>query len=84
MVDEPLSFMAGLKRHQIFKVATMYAVAAYIIIQASNAVFSDIGLSRADVRFIIVAVVMLFSVVMVLGWMFIPPSKQDPAQFSRW
>jgi len=84
MPNEPLSFMARLKRHHIFRVASVYAVAAYILIQASNAIFPDIGLSRADVRFIIVAVALLFPVVLVLGWMLIPPSKEDPAKFSTW
>lgn len=84
MAEEPLSFMARLKRHHIFRVASVYAVAAYILIQAANAVFPDIGLSRADVRFIIAALALLFPVALVLGWMFIPPSKENPAKFSSW
>ncbi|MGA9855709.1 MAG: tetratricopeptide repeat protein [Gammaproteobacteria bacterium] len=84
MPDESLGFMARLKRHHIFRVASLYAVAAYILIQAANAVFPDIGLSRSDVRFIIAAMALLFPVALVLGWMFIPPSKENPVQFSSW
>ncbi|MGH8321438.1 MAG: hypothetical protein ACRESI_05735, partial [Gammaproteobacteria bacterium] len=84
MVDEPLSFMARLKRHHIFRVASAYAVAAYILILVANAVFPDIGLSRADVRYIIAALALLFPVALVLGWMFIPPSKQNLDKFSHW
>jgi len=84
MADESLSFMARLKRHHIFRVASGYAVAAYVLILVANAVFPDIGLSRADVRYIIAAAALLFPVALVLGWMFIPPSKQNPDQFSHW
>ncbi|HVC28686.1 MAG TPA: hypothetical protein VNF48_03980 [Gammaproteobacteria bacterium] len=76
---ETLSFMARLKRHHIFRVASVYAVVAYILIQAANAVFPDNGLSRADVRYIIAVAALLFPVALVLGWMFIPPSKENPA-----
>ncbi|MGH8283904.1 MAG: hypothetical protein ACRESE_08680 [Gammaproteobacteria bacterium] len=84
MTDEPLSLMARLKRHHTFRVASAYAIVAYILIQAANAVFPDIGLSRADVRFVIAGVALLFPVVLVLGWMFIPPSKENPEKFSHW
>ncbi len=76
--------MARLKRHHIFRVASAYAVAAYVLILVANAVFPDIGLSRADVRYIIAAAALLFPVALVLGWMFIPPSKQNPDRFSHW
>ncbi|MDE2234699.1 MAG: tetratricopeptide repeat protein [Gammaproteobacteria bacterium] len=82
--EEPLSFMARLKRHHIFRVASAYAVAAYVLILVANAVFPDIGLSRSEVRYIIAAAALLFPVALVLGWMFIPPSKQNPDRFSHW
>ena len=41
MVDESLSFMARLKRHHIFRVASGYAVVAYALILVANAVFPD-------------------------------------------
>ncbi|MGH8397122.1 MAG: tetratricopeptide repeat protein [Gammaproteobacteria bacterium] len=84
MGEESLSFMARLKRHHIFRVASAYAVAAYILILVANAVFPDIGLSRADVRYIIAALALLFPVALVLGWMFIPPSNENPDKFSHW
>jgi TolB-like protein len=84
MTDAPLSFMARLKRHHIFRVASVYAIAAWVLIQVANGVFPDIGLTRADVRVVIAAVALLFPVALVLGWMFIPPSKENPVKFSSW
>ncbi|MGB9430537.1 MAG: hypothetical protein WCC11_11795 [Gammaproteobacteria bacterium] len=84
MADALLSFMARLKRHHIFRVASVYAIVAWVLIQVANGVFPDIGLTRADVRVVIAAVALLFPVALVLGWMFIPPSKENPAKFSSW
>lgn len=84
MAEENLSFMARLKRHHIFRVASVYAIAAWILIQVANAVFPDIGLTRADVRIVLIVVALGFPVVLVLGWMLIPPSKEKPAKFSSW
>ena len=84
MVDETLSFMARLKRHHIYRVATVYAIAAWILIQLSNSIIPNLGWPRQSVLILIVAVALLFPVVLVVGWMFIPPSKEDPAKYSRW
>lgn len=84
MADEPLSFMARLKRHHIFRVASVYAIAAWVLIQLANSIFPDIGWPRQSVLILIMAVALLFPVVLVLGWMFIPPSKENPAKFSSW
>jgi TolB-like protein/Flp pilus assembly protein TadD len=84
MTDEPLSFMGRLKRHHIFRVASVYAIGAWVLIQLANSIFPDLGWPRQSVLILIVAVALLFPVVLILGWMFIPPSKEDPAKFSRW
>ena len=84
MPDEPLSFMARLKRHHIFRVASVYAIGAWVLLQLANSVFPDLGWPRQSVLILIVAVALLFPVVLVLGWMLIPPSKDNPARYSRW
>jgi len=84
MADEPLSFMARLKRHHIFRVASVYAIGAWVLLQLANSVFPDLGWPRQSVLILIVAVALLFPVVLVLGWMLIPPSKDNPARYSRW
>jgi TolB-like protein len=84
MPDEPLSFMARLKRHHIFRVASVYAIGAWVLIQLANSIFPDLGWPRQSILILIVAVALLFPVVLALGWMLISPSKEDPAKFSRW
>jgi adenylate cyclase len=84
VADETLSFMARLKRHHIFRVASVYAIAAWVLIQLANSIFPDLGWPRQSVLILIVAVALLFPVVLVLSWMLIPPSKEDPGKYSRW
>ena len=76
--------MGRLKRHHIFRVASVYAIAAWVVIQLANSIFPDLGWPRQSVLILIVAVALLFPVVLVLSWMFIPPSKENPAKFSSW
>ena len=78
------SLFARLKQHHMFRVASWYATAAYVLVLVANAVFPDIGLTREDVRYVIAVLVLGFPLALIFGWMFIPPSKEDPAHFSRW
>ncbi|MHB8424159.1 MAG: hypothetical protein ACYDB9_03255 [Gammaproteobacteria bacterium] len=43
MADEPSSFMARLKRHHIFRVASVYAIAAWVLIQLGNSIVPNLG-----------------------------------------
>ena len=75
---------ARLKQHHMFRVASWYATAAYVLILVANAVFPDIGLTRGDVRYLIAGLALGFPVVLTLSWIFIPPSRENPEHFSRW
>lgn len=68
----------------MFRIASWYATAAYVLILVANAVFPDIGLTREGVRYVIAALALGFPVVLTLSWMFVPPSREDPQTFSRW
>src|SRR5579859_910899 len=82
--EAPLGFMARLKSHHMFRVASWYATAAYVLILVANAVFPDIGLTRDDVRYVIAALALGFPIALTLGWMLIPPIRENPEHFSRW
>ena len=59
-----------LKRRNVFKVATAYAIAGWIIIQVSDTVFPRLGLPEWTVTFIIVLVLIGFPISMILAWAF--------------
>jgi leucyl/phenylalanyl-tRNA---protein transferase len=84
MAEEALSFMAHLKECHVFKMASIYAVAVRVLIQATDAIFPNIRPTHANINFVFVSVLPGFpvavAVVLVLSRWFIPPSKQNPAK----
>ncbi|HKT31827.1 MAG TPA: tetratricopeptide repeat protein [Gammaproteobacteria bacterium] len=80
--NTPPSFFARLKQHHIYRVVVVYAVACWVLLQIGNSLFPDFGLSHGEVRYLIVALLLLFPVVLVLAWMLIKP--QDPAKYTSW
>lgn len=79
-----MGIVERLKRHHMFRVASWYATVAYVLVLVANAVFPDIGLSRGEVRYLIVGLALGFPVALVLGWTFVPPAKAEPRQISEW
>lgn len=84
MSNKSPRFLERLKNHHIFRVATVYAVGAWVLIQACNSIFPDIGLSKQSVRLVITLVAFGFPVVLALAWMLIKPPATDPVKLSRW
>lgn len=82
MAEESLNLLARFKRHHIYRVATIYAIAAWVIIQLANSVFPDFGAPRASVRLVIVVLLSGFPVVLMFAWLLIRPV--DPAKLAHW
>ena len=82
MTQESNSFLARLKRHHIYRVASIYALAGWVVIQLANGLFPNFGLMRSSVRIVIAFVALGFPLVMVVAWMFVKPA--DPEKITRW
>lgn len=82
MAEESQSLLARFKRHHVYRVATIYAIAAWIIIQLANGIFPDFGMPRTGVRVVIVALLLGFPVVLMFAWLLIKPV--DPEKLIRW
>tara|TARA_R110001599_G_scaffold280864_2_gene482391 strand:- start:98828 stop:100678 length:1851 start_codon:yes stop_codon:yes gene_type:complete len=59
-----------LKRRNVFKVATAYAIAGWIIIQVTDTVFPRLGLPEWTVTFIIALVGVGFPIALIIAWAF--------------
>lgn len=59
-----------LKRRNVFKVATAYAIAGWLIIQVSDTIFPRLGLPDWTVTFVIVLVLIGFPISVLLAWAF--------------
>ncbi|MGH8397812.1 MAG: tetratricopeptide repeat protein [Gammaproteobacteria bacterium] len=77
-------FLERVKRHIIFRIAAVYAIASWILIQLSSSVFPNLGLPKDSIRFVIILVALGFPVMLVLAWTFVKPSSIEPEGYTRW
>ena len=61
---------AELRRRNVFRVAAMYAVAAWLVVQVADATFEPLGVPEAAHRILILVTALGFPVALVLGWLF--------------
>jgi adenylate cyclase len=80
----PSNFLERLKRHYMFRIAAVYAIAAWVVIQLFNNVLPNLGLPKDSVRFVIIIIALGFPVVLALSWTFINPSGNGYTEPSHW
>jgi len=64
------SLFAELKRRSVFRVAGMYAVVAWVLIQIGETTFEPLGLPEGSQRLLIILVGLGFPAAVVLAWIF--------------
>jgi len=64
------NLISELKRRNVFKVATAYAIAGWLIIQISDIVFPRLGLPDWTITFIIAIVGIGFPIALIVAWAF--------------
>ncbi|MFT7243818.1 MAG: TolB-like protein [Candidatus Azotimanducaceae bacterium] len=64
------SFVEELKRRNIFRVATVYAVASWVILQLADVTFPALEILEADIRYVIIALMVGFPIVIGFSWLF--------------
>jgi TolB-like protein len=67
--DKPGLF-EELKRRNVFRVAAMYAVVAWLVVQIADATFEPLGISDGAHRILILLAALGFPVALVLRWIF--------------
>lgn len=74
MADEPADdepdLFAELRRRGVFRVAAMYGVVAWLVVQIADATFDVLGISEAAHRILILVAAAGFPVALVLGWIY--------------
>ncbi|MGH8272217.1 MAG: tetratricopeptide repeat protein, partial [Gammaproteobacteria bacterium] len=82
MAPDAPGLFARLKQHHIYRTVAVYAVIAWVIVQAASIVFPSFGLPNAAVRLLILILVLLFPVVLIAAWLLIAPA--DSRKRGRW
>ena len=70
MPDQAPSFIERLKTRHVFRVAAMYAVTAWVLLQVGSVVFAPLGLPNWSQTALIVVVAVGFPVALVLAWIY--------------
>ncbi|MDX1507864.1 MAG: hypothetical protein R3358_06270, partial [Woeseiaceae bacterium] len=65
-----MSLFDELKRRNVFRIATAYVVASWLIIQVADTVLRDFGLSDDGYRLLVIVLVIGFVPAVVLAWVF--------------
>ena len=63
-----MSFIAELKRRNVFRVAAAYAVIAWLLIEVSDTIFPRLGLPEWTVTFVIVLLLLGFPLSLFFAW----------------
>ncbi|MDE2234427.1 MAG: tetratricopeptide repeat protein [Gammaproteobacteria bacterium] len=77
-------FIDRLKRHYMVRIAAVYAIAGWVIIQLFNNILPNLGIAKDSVRFAIIIVALGFPVMLVLAWTFTNPSGEKYVEPSSW
>jgi len=65
-----MSFFGELKRRNVVKVAVLYWVAAWLMLQVADVVFGALELPAAWMRLVLAILVFGFPVILILSWLF--------------
>ncbi|MGH8123679.1 MAG: tetratricopeptide repeat protein, partial [Rudaea sp.] len=65
-----LSLYAELRRRRVIRVAAMYAIAGWVVIEVASTMLPGLKLPDWTVTFVIALVVLGFPIAVVMGWMF--------------
>jgi adenylate cyclase len=69
--ESPLSsFLDELRRRRVIRVAVVYAIAGWIIIEVASTVLPPLGLPPWSVKLVIVLIALGFPIAVIMGWMF--------------
>jgi hypothetical protein len=64
------NFFAELERCNVYKVAIAYAVVGWLLVQVATQVFPFFEIPNWAVRLVVLAIVMGFTVALVIAWAF--------------
>jgi adenylate cyclase len=68
--SSPLGFLAELRRRRVIRVAVVYAIAGWVVIEVASTILPGLNLPQWTVTLVIALVVLGFPITFLMGWMF--------------
>ena len=66
----PLGFLGELRRRRVIRVAIVYAIAGWVVIEVASTMLPGLNLPQWTVTLVIALVVLGFPIIFLMGWMF--------------
>ena len=63
-------FFRELSRRKVFKVAALYIVGAWVVLQAADLAFPGMQIPESSIRFVWIGAIAVLPIVLILGWRF--------------
>ncbi len=63
-----MSFFEELKRRNVVKMAVLYAVASWLIIQIGDVLFDTFDLPSSWLRLVVAVLILCFPIALILSW----------------
>jgi adenylate cyclase len=68
--NQALSLLGELRRRHVFRVAALYFVGAWLLLQISDVIFPGLGVPEVAIRYVMIAALVGFPIALVIGWMY--------------
>jgi TolB-like protein/Tfp pilus assembly protein PilF/rhodanese-related sulfurtransferase len=68
--NQAFSLLGDLRRRHVFRVAALYIVGAWLLLQIADVIFPGLGIPEASIRYVMIAALVGFPIALVVGWMY--------------
>ena len=68
--NQTLSLIGDLRRRHVFRVAALYIVGTWLLLQIADVIFPGLGIPESAIRYVMIAALVGFPIALVIGWMY--------------
>lgn len=68
--NQTYSMIGDLRRRHVFRVAAVYIVGAWLLLQIADVIFPGLGIPQAAIRYVMIAALVGFPIALLIGWMY--------------
>jgi hypothetical protein len=65
-----ISLLTDLRRRHVFRVAALYVVAAWLLLQIADVIFPGLGIPETAIRYVLIGAIVGFPIALIIGWMY--------------
>jgi adenylate cyclase len=67
---QTISLLGDMRRRHIFRVAALYIVGSWLLLQIADVIFPGIGIPATAIRYVMIGAIVGFPMALIFGWMY--------------